>query len=167
MLTGSVASSLYGEPRATHDIDLVVAMTHDHVDPLVRAFRQPDYYLDARAMHDAIDTSGMFNLIAVAEGDKVDFRMLTGEPFDQSRFARRRQEAVFGVSLQVPSPEDTILAKLRWAKDAGGSEKQFRDALRVFELQAALIDTSYLERWAERLGVIDLWHRILGEAEPL
>lgn len=31
MITGSLASSLQGEPRATHDIDLVVLMRKDAV----------------------------------------------------------------------------------------------------------------------------------------
>ena len=41
MITGSVASSLQGEPHATHDIDLVVAMTQGCVAPLIDAFPPP------------------------------------------------------------------------------------------------------------------------------
>jgi hypothetical protein len=48
--------------------------------------------------------------------------MLTDEPFDRSRFKRRRTEEVLGLKLAVSSPEDTILAKLSWAKRSGGRE---------------------------------------------
>lgn len=89
----------------------------------------------------------MFNVIDMVEGDKVDFWMLTKEPFDRSRFGRRYPEQVFGLQHQVSSPEDTILAKLLWCKLSGGSEKQFRDALRVYEVQARLLDLGYLAKW--------------------
>lgn len=63
------------------------------------------------------------------------------------------------------SPEDTILAKLRWAKLSGGSEKQFTDALRVYEVQYGRLGIDYLEDWAKKLEVESLWERLVNEAE--
>ncbi len=167
MLTGSFASSLQGEPRATHDIDLVVALEAEAVQPLVKAFGQPDYYMDEQAIHRAIRSGAMFNLIETRTGDKVDFWPLTNDPFDQSRFSRRCVAEVFGRQLHVSSPEDTILAKLRWAKQVGGSEKHFGDALRVYEVQQGVLDRDYLQHWVTQLGVNELWQRMLRESEPL
>ena len=99
--------------------------------------------------------------------DKVDFWPLTEDPFDQSRFSRRRVEELFGGQVQVSSPEDTLLMKLKRAEKSGGSEKQFRDALRVFEVQYGTLDHDYLELWVERLKVQRLWQRLKTEAEPL
>jgi len=84
-----------------------------------------------------------------------------------ARLARRRVEQVWGIPLQVSSPEDTILAKLRWAKQAGGSEKQFTDALRVYEVQRPNLDEGYLTRWAAQLGIESLWERLKTSAEAL
>jgi hypothetical protein len=67
--------------------------------------------------------------------------------------------------MQVSSPEDTILAKLRWAKLSGGSEKQCTDALRVYEVQFGKLDLEYLERWVKKLDVESLWERLKEEAE--
>jgi hypothetical protein len=128
MLTGSLVSSLQGEPRSTHDIDLIISIQQTRADDLVAAFPPPDYYLSKESILDAIAHRGMFNLIETNTGDKVDFWVLTDDPFDRSRFARRYAEEVLGMKLMVSSPEDTILAKLRWAKLTGGSEKHFRDA---------------------------------------
>ena len=75
-----------------------------------------------------------FNLLDIVAGDKVDFWLLTDDPFDQSRFDRY-VETFEGQPLHVSRPEDTILMKLRWANMSGGSEKQFGDALSVYELQ--------------------------------
>ncbi|TVM00430.1 MAG: hypothetical protein CV087_13760 [Candidatus Brocadia sp. WS118] len=167
MVTGSVASSLQGEPRSTHDIDLVVAIERTDAKKLVAAFPSPDFYLDAESIMDAIKRQGMFNLIDVNSGDKVDFWILTNEPFDQSRFARRYTEEVAGMRIAVSSPEDTILAKLRWAKVSGGSEKQFIDALRVYEVQFKCLNMDYLQSWAKRLEVESMLQKLQEEAEVI
>jgi hypothetical protein len=57
--------------------------------------------------------------------------------------------------------------KLSWAKMAGGSEKQFHDALRVYELQADGLDRAYLNHWASALDVGQLWARLLTVAQPI
>jgi hypothetical protein len=74
-------------------------------------------------------------------------------------------EEFMGLKMQVSSPEDTILAKLRWAKLSGGSEKQFIDALRVYEVQYGELDIDCLEHWSKELGIESLWKKLLDEAE--
>ncbi len=167
MVTGSTASSLQGEPRSTHDIDLVVAIERKDAKKLLMAFPAPDFYLDEESIADAINRYGMFNLIDVNSGDKVDFWLLTNDPFDLSRFARRYAEEVGEMRIIVSSPEDTILAKLRWAKLSGGSEKQFTDALRVYEVQGEKLDMDYLHHWAKKLEVEAMFLKLLEEAEEI
>lgn len=165
VLTGSLVSSLQGEPRATHDVDIVIEFAVDAVDGLASAFGAPRYYLDGLAAREAMRTRGMFNLLDTATGDKVDFWALTDSEFDMSRFARRIRTEAFGVPVYVTTPEDTILQKLKWARDSGGSERQLRDAIGVFELQGAALDLTYLEGWAERLGVRDLLEAVRDAAQ--
>lgn len=165
MITGSMVSSLQGEPRSTHDTDIIISIQKPAIKKLVDTFSPADSYLDESSILESINTIGMFNLIDVKEGGKIDFWMLTDEPFDKSRFSRRCTEEFMGVKIQVSSPEDTILAKLRWAKLSGGSEKQFIDALRVYEVQFEKLDMDYLERWVKELGVESLWERLKSEAE--
>lgn len=167
MVSGSIASSLQGEPRSTHDIDLVVAIGAAEAKGLVKAFPPPDFHLDEESTVEAINRQGMFNLIEMNEGDKVDFWILTDEPFDRSRFARKYAEEVLGMQIMVSSPEDTILAKLRWAKLSGGSEKQFTDALRVYEVQFEKLDMDYLHGWAKELGVEAMLQRLEEEAQVI
>ena len=167
MLTGSLASSLQGEPRLTHDIDLVVAMDAVGAGHIVKAFCAPNYYLSETAVQDEVRSRGMFNLLDLREGDKVDFWLLTDEPFDRSRFARRIQASLQGTTIWVSSPEDTILAKMRWAKLSGGSEKQFGDALRIYEVQHRALDMAHLAEWVEKLGLKEIWAKLQDAAEPI
>ena len=113
MITGSFVSSIQGEPRATHDADLL------------------------------------------------------DEPFDQSRFARKYEEKILGFSMKISAPEDTILMKLRWAKLSGGSEKQFTDALRVYEVQYQNLDLNYMEAWSQTLQIKELWKKLKQQAQPI
>jgi hypothetical protein len=117
MLTGCYASSIQGEPRSTHDIDLVVSLTSDDADNFVEAFTDPEFYLSPSAMREAIERRGMFNVIHMESGYNVDFWVLKDLPFDTLRFARKRPVTAWDIVLKVSTPEDTILAKLRWARE--------------------------------------------------
>ena len=113
----------------------------------------------------AVSTSGMANLIDTVWGDTVDFWLLTETPFDLSRFARRYYEGLLGMQMAVSSPEDTILMKLRWSKMSGGSEKQFTDAVRVYEVQYEKLDRKYLQEWTLKLGLENEMDKLLFAAE--
>jgi len=167
MVTGSLVSSLQGEPRSTHDIDIVIALPGSAIKNFVAAFPAPEYYLPEAGIVAALKEQSMFNLIDVQEGGKVDFWILTRDPFDQSRFSRKYGEDFLGLKIQVSRPEDTILAKLKWAKLSGGSEKQFLDALRVYEVQSGKLDLAYLNEWVKILGLESLWKRLTEEAEAM
>jgi hypothetical protein len=166
MLSGSFASSLHGAPRATHDIDLVVDLQAAQASALVAAFPPPEFYLSQAAVDDAIRARSMFNLLSIDSGDKVDFWLLTDEPFDQSRFDRRIPVQLGELPVEVSTPEDTILMKLKWARDSGGSEKQLQDVRRVYELLRSLLDVGYIETWADQLAVQDFWNRVTKLDEP-
>ena len=166
MLTGSLVSSLQGEPRATHDIDFVIAIHPVGIKQLVKAFPPPKYYIDEQAAFDAVAKESMFNLVDVKQGYKIDFWILTNDPFDQSRFSRRQRESINNAQVFVSSPEDTILMKLKWAKLSGGSEKQFKDCIRIYEVQFGSLDQAYLDSWAKRLTVTDLLQQLRKKASP-
>ena len=167
MLTGSHASSLQGEARATHDIDLVADLSINDAQPLINTFQDERFYLSESAIREAINSKRMFNLLETTTGEKVDFWVLTETPFDQSRFLRRQQIEYDELPVFVTSPEDTMLMKLIWSKKIGGSEKQFNDVIHVYELQAGLLDMEYLHRWIQELDVEELWERVIAEADPI
>jgi hypothetical protein len=165
MLTGSIVSSLQGEPRMSHDIDVVIEATFGVAARIAETFSGPRYYCDPESIRDAIRTGGMFNLIDTETGDKIDFWTLTDSMFDLSRFARRIQVELFGQKIWVSSPEDTILAKLRWSKMCGESSKQLTDAFHVHELNVKNLDNQYLQQWIIHLDLKDQWKRMIEFAE--
>jgi len=107
---------------------------------VTRVLSTPEIYLDEHAVSDAARRRTMFNLIDSSSGDKADFWLLTDDPYDRERFARRVRIEALGLALSVSTPEDTILMKLRWSAQAGGSENRSTTpwGLRIPERRAGL-----------------------------
>ncbi|TWT44746.1 hypothetical protein RAS1_11630 [Phycisphaerae bacterium RAS1] len=67
-VTGSLASSAWGRPRATYDVDILIALRAADVDGLLGMLPGPDWYVDRQAALDAIAAAGEFNAIHAASG---------------------------------------------------------------------------------------------------
>ena len=156
-LGGSLASSYQGEPRATNDIDFVVAMSESDVAPLGDALGD-DFLADAPALRRALRERRNWNLIHLPTFTKVDLIMQGAGPYDVSEFERReRVEVRRGEVLFLKRPEDTVLRKLLWYREGGGvSDRQWRDVIGVLRHSAMLLDSGYLDHWARELALDDL-----------
>jgi len=165
MLTGSLVSSIQGEPRSTHDIDIIISIRPSDVPGIVQAFPAKEFYLDRESITLALKNQGMFNVIDLREGDKVDFWMLTDSEFDRSRFSRKQEFELLGENVWISSAEDTILAKLRWSELCGGSRKHYLDALKVYEVQYPKLNMEYLTDWVRQLQLTALFNKLTGEAK--
>ena len=165
VLTGSNAANFYGEPRSTHDVDFVIAITRSDIIRLSGSFDRTQYYLDEEAIQEAIERESMFNIIDSHTGLKADFWLLKDDVYHQSCFSRRRKYSIFGRDTFILTPEDVILTKLEWYNLSGGSERQFKDVLGVYEVQINELDMDYIYKWAAHLGVRELVEEIVKEAE--
>jgi len=155
LVGGSVASGIWGEIRYTQDIDLVVDLHAYQVEALITAF-SPRFYLSEVAIREAIALGTSFNLIDNDTGWKIDFFILTPDPFQQNRFQRKQSITIDETdkTVNISSPEDTILQKLIWY-NAGQkqSDQQWRDILGIIKLQQSSLDWAYLQHWAETLNL--------------
>lgn len=151
MLTGSFAMAYYATPRMTRDLDLVVALAERDADRLASAFEH-DFYVDAAAARAAARSHGLFNLMHLETGIKVDLIVRKDNEYRHTEFERRSKVALGDVEVWIVSREDLILSKLVWARDTG-SELQRRD---VRALLGGPLDRQYLESWAQQLGVLPL-----------
>ncbi len=157
MITGSTAANFYTVPRMTRDIDLVVELTGEDVDRIVRIFAD-DFYIDRQAVKQAINRKSMFNLIHTEHVIKVDFIVRKDSAYRRKEFSRRNKVAVDDQLLHVVAPEDLILSKLDWAKESR-SEVQLTDVRNLLRSVKGL-DRRYLARWAKQLGVESLCREV-------
>jgi len=166
MVTGSVASSSYGEPRFTHDIDLIVAMRADRIAEFIAAFPLEEFYcppIETITTEMRRGGSGQFNLIHHESGFKADIYVagsdeLTNWAFDN----RQRVELLPGRSIDVAPREYVIVGKLQFFKEGGG-ERHIRDIRMMLEVDGANIDRELLDQWVVRLDLEAVWKIILED----
>lgn len=158
MVTGSVASSYYGEPRATRDLDVVIEADPTSLETLVDGLLHDGFYVDPAAAREALRNRTQFNAIGPS-ALKVDFVIRKARPFSLEEFRRRQPADLLGTSAFVPTVEDLIVAKLEWAA-AGPSDRQLRDVEGILTVAEGEIDYAYLLRWIKALRLEEIWSRL-------
>lgn len=160
VVTGAVAAIFYGEPRLTNDIDIVASIEKKDIPALLRSFPEDEFYLEREHIEDAIEKGRQFNIIHPASALKIDIMIKKDTPFDQSRFSRARTISPAGsYKARFASPEDVIIKKMDFYK-SGGSEKHLRDIAGIIRVSGPELDLDYVSRWADLLGLTEIWQEI-------
>jgi hypothetical protein len=165
---GSVASSIFGLPRSTMDVDIVADIKKSHVKDMTLIL-QNEYYIDADVILKSIERKSSFNLIHFDTMMKIDIFILKDRPFDREAFKRKKIDSLGEEpdieSFYFSSEEDIIISKLEWFKLGGEvSERQWKDLIGVLKIQGKKLDFNYMKKWAEDLGLSALLDRALNEA---
>lgn len=162
---GSVASSAYGEPRATRDLDIAIRLTPEDVPALVDALG-PEFEVDSESLLEGVFSGRSVNIFYLPFFTKIDLFLRGDDEYDRAEFARRNAiEIGPGEVIMVSSAEDNLLWKLRWYRKGGeASDQQWRDITGVIRVSGDAMDGVYLRRWAYHHGVDDLLERAIGQA---
>jgi hypothetical protein len=160
MLTGSLASAYYAIPRATQDLDVVIATEKDGVEKVVQGLRNAEWYVDRNAALEAHRTRGQFNAIDPSSGWKVDFIIRKDRPYSRTEFDRRAGVYLLDLEVSIASLEDILIAKLEWGR-LGDSALQRRDVLQLLERAWERLDRDYVEKWVAELGLRSEWEDAL------
>ncbi len=163
LVGGSLASSLHGIPRATQDADFMADVRPRHVAPLAKAL-EPDFYVAAELISEAIRHRSSFNVIHLATMFKADVFLPRHDAWSLEEMARARTESIplagNPKTIRFSSAEDTILHKLLWYRLGGEtSDKQWTDILGILKIQGHSLDCPYLDKYAAVLNVGDLLDR--------
>ncbi len=147
-ITGGFAVSVWGRPRATFDIDIVVKLIDPQVSGLAKALRKISEfgYIDEETARKAISRKGEFNFIDPETGVKVDFWITKNDEASTNEFKRRVIKKIGSKNIYFISPEDLILSKLLWHKQSESS-RHLEDVESIFKIQKNL-DLRYLRKWA-------------------
>ena len=154
LLTGSFASNYYGIPRSTRDADFVLQSQHA-VGPDFAQQLGEGFLLDPQLSFET--NTGTFRQVLRHKNKtfKVELFLLSQDPHDQARFSRRRAVQLFERQVWLPSPEDVIITKLRWAR---GKDKD--DARDVMAVQQEKLDWPYIEEWCRLHGTLPLMQEL-------
>jgi hypothetical protein len=167
VLGGSLASVVFGEPRATLDADIAADLGMEHVPELVAAV-EPDFYVDAAWVAEEVSRRGSFQLVHRESMIRVDVFVPRWTGFHLWKWQNRRQIEMGGESravVDVTAPEGIVLQKLVWFREGGGvSDRQWRDVLGVLKSQRASLDLEVIRGQAAACGVADLLHEALRQS---
>ena len=165
LVTGSQATIVFGEPRFTNDIDIVVALEPSNLNAFLASFPTEDFDVSKEAARDAIDRRSMFNINHPSSGLKIDVIIPGDTAFERARFQRGRPVQVAPDFAAVfASPEDVILKKLEFFQ-IGGSDRHLRDIAGVLKISGDEIGRQYISRFVSQFGLADLWQQVLREVE--
>lgn len=156
LVTGGMAVLVWGRPRFTADIDIVVEIKPSDVEGLAKALMELGEagYIDEEIASEIVRNGGEFNFVDGTTGVKVDFWVSDNGDFDLSRFKRRVTKEILGQNIYFSSPEDLILSKLKWFKKSG-SNRHLEDAESVVKISGKDLDSDYLKEWGKKLGVMN------------
>jgi hypothetical protein len=164
-VVGSFASSAWGEPRMTRDIDIVVALSTDQVEPLCAAFPEDEFCVSRAATLDAVRRGGQFNVIHPQSGNKIVFMIAGNSPWAVAQLSRCKWlQFEPGTEGYVATPEDVILGKLVYYHE-GSSEKHLRDITGILDTSRDFVDRSYIAKQAAEFGVADIWREVVDIAD--
>jgi len=161
MVVGSFASMIYGEPRLTHDMDLVVDVLPSDAIRIEKIFRPEEFYCPPlEVLKPEIIHRGQFNLIHSKSGLKVDIIVRKLSPHAEVEFGRRKLLPFWEArEVFVASAEDVIIKKLDYFRE-GGSEKHLKDIRGI--LCDTVLDMSYLLHWIKELSLEKYWLQVEG-----
>jgi len=166
-LGGSVASSMFGEPRGTIDIDMAIRLEQRQLADLLNTL-EVEFYVPAEAARQAVEQSTSFNLID-DDGLKVDLFVLGESPLDRHQLEHRQRILVSEDPpryLWVSSPASQVLRKLEWYQAGGSvSERQWRDVVGILRAQRSTLDLADLTHTAQTVGLGEILDTALRNAE--
>lgn len=154
LLSGSFASNYYGIPRSTKDADFVLQAEHA-VGPEFAKQLGEDFILDGQLTFETNTGTLRQVLRHKKKAFKVELFLLSQDAHDQSRFLRRRAVILQERRIWLPSPEDVVVTKLRWAR--GKDKDDVRDVMAV---QRDKLDWAYIEQWCRQHGTLSLMEEI-------
>jgi hypothetical protein len=164
MLVGSFASNYYGIPRSTKDADFVISISSGSVrslaDLLGGSFR-----LDPQISFETTTMTTRHAFQVLGTPFQIEVFLLSDDLHDLERFRRRQSVSLMGRTVVLPTVEDVIITKLRWA--LGPRSKDWADARDVIAVQGDRVDWHYVHSWCDLHGTRSLLDEIRGSIPPM
>jgi hypothetical protein len=168
MVVGGLSSNAYGIPRATKDADIVLAVDAKALFGAVAELGS-DFSLDAQGSFEMVTGTLRYHLRVPKIAFEVELFLLSSDPHDQARYGRRRlvRSAQIGTDIMVPTAEDVIIMKLRWAKIAKRAKdrEDVRDVIAVQGDEA--LDWDYIHHWCGEHETRELLDEIRASIPPI
>ena len=158
MVTG-VAAIVYGDPRFTRDINIVLWLAPEDAERFSEVFDPDAFYVpppDTLRVEAGRPRHGHFNIIHRDSALRADVYLSDSDPLHEWAFDLRRSLALTAGSITLAPPEYVIVRKLEYYRDSG-SDRHLRDIGMMLQLSTDQIDQQEVERWVAQLDLGAAW----------
>ncbi len=162
MLVGSYSSNHYGIARNTQDADFVVQLNDEDIEALMKTLAST-HSLEPQVSFETVTGKSKYEIHVKDSEFLIELFLLSDDEYDASRWSRRLPKIICGQTAYLPTAEDVIINKLRWALVAGRA-KDIDDTINVVAVQGESLDWSYISHWCRKLGTTKLLEHIQEEA---
>jgi hypothetical protein len=164
MVTGGMAAIIYGEPRLTNDIDVVVQLPWRDAGRFAAVYPVGEFYVppvESLRAELARPSGGHFNIVDLDSSVRADVYCAGDDPLMAWGMDHRKKVTVGAETVWVAPIEYVILQKLRYYRESG-SDRHLRDITAMRRISATIIDTSVIEAWVARLGLEPEWKQAIA-----
>jgi predicted nucleotidyltransferase len=153
VILGGLAVQHWGEPRATHDIDVTIMVPQERLEQ----FAQEILQRFRPRLPDALDFALRHRVLLVESASGVPIDIALGIPGYEEEVMRRavRVNLPTGVLLRVISVEDLIIHKC-----VAGRVRDQEDIERILIRQRLQLDLEYIRRWLEDFAPLVSTHDV-------
>lgn len=154
MIAGSIASSIYGEPRNTLDIDMVVLLESFQIEKFPGLFPEKDFYIppaEVIAIESRREANGHFNIIHHKTGLKADIYLSRNHPSLPWALEHTRRVQTGICEVTLAPPEYVIIHKLGFYKESR-HQRHLRDIAGILEQQE--LDQDFLTEQLTTLSLL-------------
>lgn len=159
MVAGGVAAIVYGEPRFTQDLDIVVSLLPSRAREVAAQFPESAFYCPPEAViaeEASRDAFGHFNLLHLETDARADVYLAGRDLLARQGLDAKRSIILSGLTIPLAPPEYVILHKLRF-RQQGASERHLRDIRAMLRVLGDSIDVTTLRSDAAAMGLQVEW----------
>ena len=164
LITGGVASIVYGEPRFTRDIDLVVDLPPLDSAGFIAHWPTDQFYvppLEVVEEEGRRPVDGHFNIVHHQTGLKADVYLVGDDDLMTWAMAQPRLQRIGPDEIRLAPIEYVAIQKLRYAK-AAESDRHLEDIARMLRISGSLVHAPTIDEWITRFQLEREWGRALA-----
>ena len=163
LVTGAAATIIYGVPRLTHDIDLIIQLDYVKIDDFIKQFPSDKFYLppeEVIKLEIKRPLRGHFNIIHHETGFKADIYIMGEDTLHKWALTNKKSFNILGETIWVAPPEYVIMRKLEYFRE-GGSSKHLTDIQNILDVMKENIDYKFIREKVKQYSLEKEWGKVI------
>ena len=163
IVTGSIASIIYGNPRLTHDIDIVLSIEKKKTENFLECFNKELFYvppINIFKIELNREVHGHVNIIHLESGFKADIYFLDSSKLQQWAIENYFEINFLDLIIRLAPIEYVIIQKMLFYKESN-LQKHILDIQGILEHSRDKINFEVLNYYINNYNLQEIWQKII------